>query len=172
MKILYYKKLVFLIYIIVLAFFLMIVFTYNPSKSAYIKYKNYEKKIDKEMNSIVSSDTKTTQSYYSNDCSKIHMLFNTEKSYLQIKYLYSNFTWNSGDSITRELYLIKKQIILNYVQMYKNKFSCLIKAKSYTDDIYMKNISNLQHNYSLKEAEECEKLNLHIDDYESTDAAT
>lgn len=171
MRILYYKKFLFLIYVIVLAFFILLISTYNPSKASYIKYKNYEKQIDKEMDSIASSDSKTTESYYANNCSKIHMLFNTEKCYLQIKYLYSNFSWDSGDSKTRELYLIKKQIILNYVELYKNKFSHLINGKSYTDDTYMKNISNLKHDYTLKDAEECEKLNIHIDDYESTDSS-
>lgn len=148
------------IYIFIFIIFSLFMLFSNRSKSNYEHYKNYETKINNKMDSIVSSNYNLTKKYYDNASSKLSLIINTEYSYLRLESLYKNFLWNKGDNATLQLYLMKKQILLDYAEMYKKKLSYLITGKSYDDEYYMKSINVLEHNYLIKDEEECKKLHI------------
>lgn len=90
-------------------------------KINYKRYKAHEAKVDKSFQDIIKYADIYTREFYDNKISKRQMINNLEATSRDLESLHDSFRWRWGDPVTKEIFLIKKQIIINYSEYYKNK---------------------------------------------------
>ncbi|SKA84009.1 hypothetical protein SAMN05428976_106104 [Clostridium sp. USBA 49] len=149
-----------LILIIVLAILLSCLY-FGNNKLNYKKYKIYESKIDKEFNEIINTIDADDKRYNANELSKRQIIEKYKKSSIKLEKLYDSFKWKKGDGAVKQLYTIKKYIIISYSQLYYNKAVALENniASNETEEIEYINI--LTENYKKKDKTQKQIYNLY-----------
>jgi hypothetical protein len=144
---------------IVLIIFIVWYFPFTD-KGSYRSYKQYERGFDKKLQESVDGVDKYTTLFYTNKINKFQMEQYLKQSSNNLNYLYDSFKWTKGDEVTKELYVIKKQIIIDYAQIYGNRLKAVqkgIKANETDEFIYIKTLND---RYNLKDKLQREKYNL------------
>lgn len=144
---------------IVLIIFIIWYFPFTD-KGSYRSYKLYEKSYDKKLQETIDGVDKYTTLFYSNKVNKLQLEEYLKQSSKNLNYLYDSFKWTKGDEVTKELFVIKKQIIIDYAQIYKNRLKAVqkgIKANETDELIYIRTLTD---RYNLKDKLQREKYNL------------
>lgn len=144
-------KMLAIVYIIVVVLFLSIYFFASSDKRQYKRYKNYEVSINTKQQIIIDNANKDLVTFQANKISKRQMINSYEKASKDLKKLYSSFKWKKGDIITNELYMIKRQIVLNYSQIFYFKSKALHDNIPYSDLEDTNYINVLLDRYSKKD---------------------
>lgn len=106
---------------------LVIIFLYfNVDKINYKRYKAYEAKVNVSFQDIIKNADIYTKDYYNNKITKKQMIDNLAATSKDLESLHDSFRWRWGDQVTKELFLIKKEIIIDYSQYYKDKYKGLL----------------------------------------------
>lgn len=108
-------------YIFVVILFIAIYFVPSVNKFYYTRYKDYEVTVDKKSQLLIKDIDAYTKEYYDNKISRWQMEYHLNSTANSFMSLYNSFRWNSGDEVTKELFLLKKQILLNYAEIYRNR---------------------------------------------------
>jgi hypothetical protein len=138
-----------------------IVWFFSSSDRGYYKgYKKYESKIDTSLKKTIDEVEKYKKTYYTNNLSKRQMILYLEHGADELGKLYDSFTWKRGDEVTKELFVLKKQIIINYAQVYRNKAESLDKELYYNETEDMSYLATIIDRYNTKDKLEKEKFNI------------
>jgi len=143
--------------------FTLLIFVYyfsNSDKVNYNKYKKYEVSINKKQQIIISEIDKSLKSYNENKIHKRDIIYELRQGGYKLDKLYSSFSWNKGDENTKCLFIIRKQIMLNTVQIYLNKADALEAGIGYNDKADREFIDILIERYNLDEGFEKERFNI------------
>lgn len=149
-----------IIYLSIIILFCLIWSLPNSDKGNYRAYKAYESKIDKRLQQILDNINSNSNKYYSNEISKKKMISYLNKASSDLEDLYDSFKWEKGDEVTKELFVIKKQIIIKYAQIYKNKAMALYNGIASNELEETEYINILTDQYNLKNRLQREKYNL------------
>lgn len=161
-------KKAYIVYSLIAVIFL-VVYLVNINKDSednyhmYKRYKNYEQQIDKKIKIINKEFDQNSNLYYKNSISKSKFITNIKENILDLEDVYNNFKWSQGDTLTKEMFVIKKQIILNYIKLKEKRYKCLEKAIKYTSTDEENYIKELEDKYNQKDKLEREKYNLPFD---------
>lgn len=147
-------------YLSIVLLFCIIWFFPSNDKGHYKDYKKYESKIDANLNKNISEVEKYKKLYYENKLSKRAMIQHLDDGADAMEKLYNSFKWDKGDEVTKELFVLKKQIIINYAQVYRNKAKALYKELYYNETDEMNYISTVIDRYNIKDKLEKEKFNI------------
>jgi len=153
-------KLILMVYLIASVLFLCIYIFSSSDKRQYKRYKNYEESINAKQQRIIDDINKEFTAYQANKRSKRQMINSYEKASKELKKIYSSFKWKKGDIITNELYLIKRQIVLNYSQIYYFKAEALHNNILYSDLEDTNYINLLLDRYNKKDRIQRDKFNI------------
>lgn len=151
------------ILIIGIAVFLLLILIWilpNSDRSNYRSYKAYESKINKQLNDVITSTNTSSSLYYKNGITKKQMVSKLKDAAHKLTKLYDGFKWKRGDSNTKELYIIKKQIIINYAQIYEYKAKSIEKAMPSTETQELTFIDILEKRYLEIDRYEKERFRL------------
>ncbi|MCM8711123.1 hypothetical protein M2651_08790 [Clostridium sp. SYSU_GA19001] len=148
------------IYLVIILLFCLIWFLPGSDKGNYKAYKVYESKIDKRFEEIKNNVDSSINKYYSNEISKKKLIINLYKYANELEKLYDSFNWKKGDEVTKELFIIKKQIIIEYIQLYKDKATALEKGIMSNEIKQTEYINLLVKQYNLKDIFQKERYNL------------
>jgi hypothetical protein len=132
----------------------------NSDKGHYKNYKRYEVRIDTSLKKTIDEVEKHKKTYYTNNLSKRQMILYLEHGADELGKLYDSFKWKKGDEVTKELFILKKQIIINYAQAYRNKAESLDKEIYYNETEDMNYIATIIDRYKTKDKLEKEKFNI------------
>jgi hypothetical protein len=132
----------------------------SSDKGYYKSYKKYESRIDSSLKKTIDEVEKYKKAYYTNNLSKRQMILYMEHGADELGKLYDSFKWKRGDEITKELFVLKKQIIINYAQAYRNKAKSLDKELYYNETEDMNYIATIIGRYNTKDKLEKEKFNI------------
>jgi hypothetical protein len=132
----------------------------NSDKGYYKGYKKYESRIDLSLKKTVDEVEKYKKSYYENKLSKRQIILHLEQGANSLEKLYDSFTWKKGDEITKELFVLKKQIIINYAEVYRNKAADLREELYYNEQDDLNYINTIKDRYNIKDRLEKEKFNI------------
>lgn len=144
---------------LVLLFCILWVFP-SGDKANYKRYKSCESKINKEFQQIISKTEENSKIYYSNQISKRQMISHLNKAAKDLTKLYDSFKWKRGDIVTKELFAIKKNVIINYAQIYENKAESLENGTMFDETEESEYISILMNEYNLKDRFQKERYNI------------
>lgn len=147
-------------YLSIILLFCIVWFFPKSDKGYYIDYKSYESKIETKFKAIVGETDKYKELYYKNKLSKRQMISHFEKSADKLEKLYDSFQWKKGDEVTKELYVLRKQIIINYVQVYRNKAVSLQKETYFNENRELDYIGSIIDYYNTKDKLQKEKYNI------------
>lgn len=153
-------KLVIIGVTIIAALGIFLYFFLDINKFNYNRYKKYEVDINKKLDVINGTLDKHLKEYTSNTITKTMMIKYYEDSSLQCNRLYSSFTWRMGDEGTKELYIIKKHIILIYAYIYISKANALKDKMEFQESVEVDFITKLQDRYVMKDRIERIKFNI------------
>jgi hypothetical protein len=117
-------------------------------------------RIDTSLKKTIDEVEKYKKTYYTNNLSKRRMILYLEHGADELGKLYDSFKWKKGDEVTKELFILKKQIIINYAQAYRNKAESLDKEIYYNETEDMNYIATLIDRYKTKDKLEKEKFNI------------
>jgi hypothetical protein len=93
---------------------LIIIFLYfNVDKINYKRYKAHEAKADKSFQDIIKYADIYTKDYNNNKISKKQMIDNLAATSRDLESLHDSFRWRWGDQVTKELFLIKMELIID-----------------------------------------------------------
>ena len=150
-----------IILLLLLCFLLLIskIFA-SEGKKQFKKYISYETSFNKKQEIIISKLEVYSKEYYENKRSKKQYISNLKSSAEDMEKLYNAFSWNKGDEVTKELYIIKKQIMLNYIQIYINKATAIEKDVDYTEFENMTFITSLLERYIQKDRYQRQRYNI------------
>lgn len=128
---------------------------YNSLQGGYDKrqfkrFIAYDEGISQEVQSIVSKVNTYSTEYYENKRSKKQYIGNLKDSAKELEKLYDSYRWNKGDEVTKEMFIIKKQIMLNYVHIYANKARAIESNVNYSELEDMNYITSLMDRYNSK----------------------
>lgn len=153
-------KWVVIAYLSITVLFCIIWFLPNSDKVNYKRYKNYESNIEKKEKEITDTGDKYLVLYYSNKISKIQAIGYLKQTSDNLNKLYKSFDWNKGDEVTKELFSIKKQVLIIRSEIYRNKAKALEKSitSNETDDVNYINI--LVERYNIKDKLQKEKYEI------------
>lgn len=132
----------------------------SSDKGYYKSYKRYESRIDTSLKKTIDEVEKYKKTYYTNNLSKRQMILYLQHGADELGKLYDSFKWKKGDEVTKELFVLKKQIIINYAQAYRNKAKALDKEVYYNETEDMNYIATLIDRYKTKDKLEKEKFNI------------
>jgi hypothetical protein len=149
-----------ILYLSVVLLLCVVLFFPNNDKAYYRDYKKYELTISASFNKTVSEVEKYKSLYYSNKLSKRQMIAHLERGADALDELYDSFKWKKGDEVTKELYALKKQIIINYAQLYRNKAGSLEEEYYYNEESEMAYITTIIDRYNTKDKLQKEKFNI------------
>ncbi len=144
----------------VILLFCIIWFFPNSNKGYYKAYKKYESKVNAELKKTTDEVEKYKKQYYENKLSKRQMIIHLEQAANRLDRTYDSFKWKRGDEVTKELYTLKKQIIITYAQVYRNKARSLEKKVYYNEKDEMSYISTIVDRYNTKDKLQKEKFNI------------
>lgn len=136
--------------------------SYNPDKIDYQNYKKYEVNIDKSYQLIINNAEKYTNDYYLNKISKRQIISYLDKTSSDLRKLYDNFNYNKGDEITKELFVIKKQIIITHAQIYSDRAKAIPTGIKSNETSELAFIQSLLDRYLEKDRLEKEKFNINF----------
>ena len=134
----------------------------NSDKGYYKDYKKSESRIDIKLKKAIDEVEKYKKTYYTNKLSKRQMISRLEKGANAMEKLYDSFKWKKGDETTKELFILKKQIIINYSLVYKNKAEALREKLYYNETEQVNYINTLIDRYNTKDRLEKEKFNINF----------
>lgn len=151
------KQYAWILYVVIAFTVFILYFSVTTDKRAYYDYKDYETKTNAKQQVVIEEMNKAASDYASGAISKSKMVSTLEKGGSSMEDIYSHFKWSKGDEITKEMYLIKKQMLLIYVQHYKNKAKAIDKKVSYSDADGLSYIAQLQERYNQKDMQQKER---------------
>ncbi|MDP4146070.1 MAG: hypothetical protein Q8936_16530 [Bacillota bacterium] len=149
-------------YIFITVLFFITYGEVNYDKINYKLYKTYEISINEDQDSILADADKYVFEYYNGISSKRETVRKLGKVEKKLNKVYNSFKWNRGDVGTKEIYSIKKQIMLEYIGMYKNISDALRYGIKYSDLEDLQNIKSLKQKYIEKDIFEREKFNINF----------
>lgn len=129
-------------------------------KMYFNKYISYEENINKKQQTIMSQVDGYMQEFYENKKTKSQVVSNLETSAKDMENLYDSFKWKKGDEVTKELFTIKKEIILTYVQIYKNRAAAISTNVQYNEAGENEFITTLLDRYTQKDRYERIRYNI------------
>lgn len=147
-------------YLSIILIFCLVWFFPKTNKGYYQDYKKYESKIDIRQKKIIDEVEKYKKMYYTNKLSKRQLIWRLESGASNLEKLYDSFKWKKGDELTKELYVLKKQIIINYAQIYKNKANSLEKEVYFDEAQEMEYLDIIVSRYNAKDKLQREKFNI------------
>lgn len=145
----------------VLIFFLVWYFPVTD-KGSYRSYKQYEKNFDKKLQETIDGIDRYSSLYYTNKLTKYQMEEYLKSSTNSLDYLYDSFKWTKGDEVTKELFSIKKQIIIDYAQIYSNRLKAIQKGIKPNETDELTYIKTLYDRYNIKDRLQKEKYNINF----------
>jgi hypothetical protein len=153
-------KWVIIAYLSIAVVFCIIWFLPNSDKVNYKRYKEYESKMENKQKEITDNADKYLVLYYSNKIGKKQAINCLKQTSDDLTKLYGSFDWDKGDEVTKELFSIKKQVMIIYSEIYRNKAKALEKGiiSNETDDINY--INTLVERYNIKDKLQREKYEL------------
>lgn len=146
--------------IFILFAYIFIYYFLDIDKFSYERYKKYETDANKKLEAINSNIDKHLKEYNNNTISKAMMIKYYEDGSLQCTRLYDSFKWSRGDEGTKEIYVIKKHIIIIYAYVYESKASALRDKIEFQESVEVDFITKLQDRYTLKDRIERVKFNI------------
>lgn len=144
---------------ITLIFFVVWFFPWS-SKQEYKYYKHYESSFNKKLQATIDSVDKFHSIYQEKKISKRQLVSRLKQASYDMEKLHDSFKWRKGDDVTKELYLLKKEVMITYAQIYNNRAHALsngIIINEQADTIF---IQTLNDRYNVKDKLEREKYNL------------
>ncbi|MCM0646966.1 hypothetical protein NBE98_01085 [Clostridium swellfunianum] len=147
-------------YLSVMLLFCIIWFFPSNDKGHYKDYKKYESKIDATFKKNIEEVEKYKKLYYENQLNKRQIIARLEQGADSMEKLYDSFKWTKGDELTKELFVLKKQIIINYAQVYRNKAQALDKELYFNEVDEMSYINTIIDRYNVKDKLEKERFNI------------
>lgn len=132
----------------------------NNDKNNYKSYKKYEENFDKKLQATIDSVEKYNTLYNENKISTRQMITQLKNASKDLNYLYDTFTWKKGDEITKELYSVKKQIIIDYAAVYNNRAKAMSKGLFLSQTDEMVYIQSIIDHYKLRDRFQREKFRL------------
>jgi hypothetical protein len=132
------------------------------NRSYYLQYKRYDTKIEAQLKNIREETEKYKNLYYTNKLSKRQMIYRLEQGADRMERLYDSFKWKRGDEITKELFSLKKLIIINYAQAYRNKAVSLDKGTYYNEKVELDYITTVIDRYNTKDRLQKEKYKVNF----------
>lgn len=129
-------------------------------KKHFLKYVTYEETINKKQQAIMTHIDGCMKEYYDNKRSKKEVVSNLQAASKDMEKLYDSFKWNKGDEITKELFIIKKEIILTYADIYINRARAISAEVEYNEQGDTDFIISLQDRYVQKDRYQRERYNL------------
>jgi hypothetical protein len=151
---------VIIVYLSVILLFLLVWFFPGNDKWNYKSYKQYEKKIDNELQIVIDKMKINNTNYYESKITKRQVISYLKQGSKDLNKVHDSFKWRKGDEITKELFLIKKQIIIDYAQPYEQKAKALDNELIYNDTQETDYINTLIARYNIKDRLQKEKFNL------------
>ena len=148
------------LYILAFLFFIFTYYLSNSDKANYNRYKDYEGKINKEQQGITNNMDKYIKSYSANKISKKDIIYELKQGAYKLEKVYSSFSFSKGDENTKSLFIIRKQIMLNTVQIYLNKANALEANIGYNEKADREFIDILMERYNLDESFERQRFNI------------
>jgi hypothetical protein len=123
-----------LLFAFIIAFIIFgIYFFNNTDRKNCIRYIKAEGKIDVKLNNLLSSEDKIEKAYYANKLSRGKAVQGIKKVANDLEKLYDNFKWTKGNIYIKELYATKKEIIIDYAELYMNRVSSISQGIKPTD---------------------------------------
>lgn len=129
-------------------------------KRHFLKYVSYEDTINKKQQAIMSQIDNSMKEYYENKKTKKEILSNLNAASGDMEKLYDSFKWDKGDEITKELFIIKKEIILSYSVLYINRAKAISAEVEYNEQGDNDFIAMLQDRYIQKDRYQRERYNI------------
>lgn len=129
-------------------------------KMYFNKYVSYEETINKKQQAIMSQIDGYMQEFYDNKKTKSQIVSNLETAAKDMENLYDSFKWKKGDEVTKELFTIKKEIILTYAQIYKNRAAAITTNVEYNESGETAFITTLLDRYTQKDRYERMRYNI------------
>lgn len=155
-----YSKLILILYLLITLFFIAALLWGNSDKYYYYQYKKHEADVEKKCEEVISNADNTTSSYNAGKISRNKMMNVLKDDSSQLIGIYDNFTWTCGDAETKELYSIKKEIILSYARLYDSRMKAALVGITYSETDQADYIKRLSDRYSEVDTDEKEKLNI------------
>lgn len=155
-----YAKLALILYLFIALFFVIALIFSNSDKYYYYEYKKYEAKTEKKCEAVISDADNTTSSYNLGKISRNKMMNTLKDDSAELMYIYDNFVWNDGDAETKELYTVKREIILCYARLYDSRVKASLVGITYSETDQADYIKRLSDRYNEVEIDEKEKLNI------------
>lgn len=155
-----YVKIVLIIYLIIALFFIIALIFSNSDKYYYYEYKKYEADVEKKCEAVISNADNTTSSYNLGKISRNKMMNTLKDDSSQLIEIYDNFTWNEGDAETKELYTVKREIIISYARLYDSRVKAALVGITYSETDQAAYIKSLSDRYNEVDIDEKEKLNI------------
>ena len=140
--------------------FMIVWFLPSSDKSNYRNYKAYESKIEKKLSDTIASTKNSSELYYKNQISRRVMIAKLKEAANKLTKLYDDFKWKRGDAVTKQLFTIKKQIIINYAQIYEYKAKAMERELPSTEQQELIFIQTLQEQYLVKDRYQKERFKL------------
>ncbi|HEY5561259.1 MAG TPA: hypothetical protein VIK72_05795 [Clostridiaceae bacterium] len=116
--------LVILVLVLIIGFFL---FNSN-GKQNYINYSRTQEKINVKLNNLLSTEANIEKIYYANKLDEGETVKRIKKVAKDLEHLYDSFSFNKGDIYIKELYITKKEIIIDYAELYMNRAESISKG--------------------------------------------
>lgn len=138
-------------YLSLVLLFCIIWFFPKTDRGYYIDYKQYETKIELNFRDILAETEKYKNLYYSNKLSKRQMISRMEDSANKLERLYDSFKWKKGDETIKELYTLKKLVIINYAEVYRNKAISLYKETYFNEKFELDYVTSIIDRYNIKD---------------------
>jgi hypothetical protein len=148
------------IYVSIIIVFFAVWFWPNTDKAYYKSYKQYEVIFDRTLNETIDEASKYNTNYYENKVSKKQAIEYFEASSDKLVKLYDDFRWTKGDAVTKEIYTIKKQIIISYSQLYYDKAKSMENGVLPNENDYMTYITTLISHYNIKDKLQKQKFDI------------
>lgn len=123
----------------------------NRDKRYFKNYVTYEESIDRKQQVIMTKVDADMKEYYNNKRSKAQIISNLNNAANDMENLYDSFKWKKGDEITKELFTMKKQIIITYAQIYKNRARAFTSNVDYNEAGETDFVSQLTSRYIQKD---------------------
>jgi hypothetical protein len=147
-------------YLSVILLFCIVWFFPRSDKGYYIDYKQYDSKIEVQFKAIKEETEKYKNLYYTNKISKRQVIYRLERGADKLEKLYDSLKWKKGDEVTKELFSLKKLIIINYAQVYRNKAVSLHKETYYNEKLELDYITSIIDRFNTKDKLQKEKYNI------------
>lgn len=144
----------------IILLFCIVWFFPNNDKANYKKYKSYESSIDNRLQEIIGEANAYTAKYDANEISKGELISQFGNTSNKLEKLYKSFSFKKGDIVTKELYIIKKLIIIKYAQIYKDKAVALKSGIASSEVEETQNITLLTNDYNKKDKLQKQRFNI------------